>query len=110
MGGVITPSKCLAYDTCSYKEIIIMIMRSSGNKSAVTIGTLGDDEPLPELSKIFPRPSWKLQACLLSVLINPLMYRVYQILVTIGYILCPIGTRGSFSTSACELRNGKGNY
>ena len=76
-------------------------MRSSGNKSAVTIGTLGDDEPLPELSKIFPRPSWQLQACVVSVLINPLMYRVYQILVTIGYILCPIGTSGSFSTSAC---------
>ena len=77
-------------------------MRSSGNKSAVTIGTLGDDEPLPELSKIFPRPSWQLQACVVSVLINPLMYRVYQILVTIGYILCPIGTSGSFSTSACR--------
>ncbi|XP_064383528.1 ankyrin repeat and KH domain-containing protein 1-like isoform X2 [Halichondria panicea] len=75
-------------------------MRSSGNKSAVTIGTLGDDEPLPELSKIFPRPSWQLQACVVSVLINPLMYRVYQILVTIGYILCPIGTSGSFSASA----------
>ncbi len=79
-------------------------MRSSGNKSAVTIGTLGDDEPLPELSKIFPRPSWQLQACVVSVLINPLMYRVYQILVTIGYILCPIGTSGSFSASACKLR------
>ncbi|XP_064383526.1 uncharacterized protein LOC135332127 isoform X3 [Halichondria panicea] len=75
-------------------------MRSSGNKSAVTIGTLGIDEPLPELSKIFPRPSWQLQACVVSVLINPLMYRVYQILVTIGYILCPIGTSGSLSASA----------
>ncbi len=30
-------------------------MRSSGKKSAVNIGTLGDDEPQPELSKSNPR-------------------------------------------------------
>ncbi len=50
---------------------------------------LEDDIPL-----VFRKPSWQLRACLASVLITPVLYRLYLIMVTIGYVL--------FSNKPCQ--------
>ena len=46
----------------------------------------------------FKKPCWQVRVLFLSLLINPLLYRVYQILVTIGYIFCSSGS----SDQICE--------
>ena len=56
------------------------------------------DEDLP---LVFRKPCWQLYATLISTLITPLLYRVYLILVTIGWALFSKGTRGSY-TNPCK--------
>ena len=56
------------------------------------------DEDLP---LVFRKPSWQLYATLISTLITPLLYRVYLILVTIGWALFSKGTSGSY-TNPCK--------
>ncbi len=51
---------------------------------------LEDDIPL-----VFHKPSWQLRASLASVLITPVLYQLYLIMVTIRYILF-------FQTFFCE--------
>ena len=57
------------------------------------------DEDLP---LVFRKPCWQLYATLISTLITPLLYRVYLILVTIGWALFSKGTRGSY-TNPCKF-------
>ncbi len=45
-------------------------------------GDLEDDVTL-----VFRKPSWQLRASLASVLITPVLYQLYLIMVTIRYIL-----------------------
>ena len=52
------------------------------------------DEDLP---LVFRKPCWQLYATLISTLITPLLYRVYLILVTIGWALLSNGTSGSYT-------------
>ena len=56
------------------------------------------DEDLP---LVFRKPCWQLYATLISTLITPLLYRVYLILVTIGWALFSKGTSGSY-TNPCK--------
>ncbi len=54
---------------------------------------LEDDIPL-----VFHKPSWQLRASLASVLITPVLYQLYLIMVTIRYILF-------LQTFSCESVN-----
>ncbi len=47
-----------------------------------------------DVTLVFRKPSWQLRACLASVLITPVLYRLYLIMVTIGYVL--------FSNKPCQ--------
>ncbi len=40
-----------------------------------------------DVTLVFHKPSWQLRACLASVLITPVLYQLYLIMVTIRYIL-----------------------
>ncbi len=63
----------------------ILSMRSSTARSLErkwSTKYLEDDIPL-----VFRKPIWQLRACLASVLITPVLYRLYLIMVTICYIL-----------------------
>ncbi len=40
-----------------------------------------------DIPLVFRKPSWQLRACLASVLITPVLYQLYLIMVTIRYIL-----------------------
>ncbi len=40
-----------------------------------------------DVTLVFPKPSWQLRACLASVLITPVLYQLYLIIVTVRYIL-----------------------
>ena len=54
------------------------------NQTFLTCDVTADDE----VPFVLHKPSWQLRVCLVSVLITPLLYRLYLILVTIGYALC----------------------
>ncbi len=52
-----------------------------------------------DVTLVFRKPSWQLRACLASVLITPVLYRLYLIMVTIGYVLF---SNKSYQTFSCE--------
>ncbi|XP_064401202.1 uncharacterized protein LOC135347244 isoform X2 [Halichondria panicea] len=64
---------------------------------------------------VFRKPSWQLRACLASVLITPILYQLYFIIVTIRYILflqnfsspprpaCPVVDLSWTGVFPCEL-------
>ncbi len=63
--------------------------RSFEGKWSPKIGLPYDDpEDLEDdVTLVFHKPSWQLRACLASVLITPVLYQLYFIMVTIRYIL-----------------------
>ncbi|XP_064401435.1 uncharacterized protein LOC135347394 isoform X2 [Halichondria panicea] len=68
-----------------------------------------------DVTLVFPKPSWQLRASLASVLITPVLYQLYFIMVTIRYILflqtfsspprpaCPVVDLSWTGVFPCEL-------
>ncbi|XP_064401224.1 uncharacterized protein LOC135347256 isoform X2 [Halichondria panicea] len=55
-----------------------------------------------DVTLVFPKPSWQLRASLASVLITPVLYQLYFIMVTIRYILF-LQTFSSPPRPACPM-------
>ena len=57
---------------------------------------------------VFRKPSWQLRACFASVLVTPVLYRFYLIMVTIGYVL--FSSIKPCQVFSCELSTLDNNY
>ena len=64
-------------------SILDRIMKMTSQRHARCLSNDLDDD----VTLVFRKPSWQLRASLASVLITPVLYQLYLIMVTIRYIL-----------------------
>ncbi len=83
------------------------ILKSSVARSSPKIRPPYKD-PEHDIPLVFRKPSWQLRACFASVLVTPVLYRFYLIMVTIGYVL--FSSIKPCQVFSCELSTLDNNY